>query len=83
MPFTRLTAVLPTTTLILHYCLQIMPYVTALTQDLSLPVRAALSDTCMALSPKLGQEHTVRSVLPMLQHFLRDESSEVHILLPE
>jgi hypothetical protein len=59
--------------------MQIMPYVTALTQDLSLPVRAALSDTCMALSPKLGQEHTVRSVLPMLQHFLRDESSEVYL----
>lgn len=54
-----------------------MPSVTALVQDQSMGVRGALSDACMSLAPALGQAHTVRSVVPMLQHFLRDEASEV------
>lgn len=40
-------------------------------------VRVALSDACMKLAPKLGQEHTMTHILPMLQAFLRDESAEV------
>lgn len=31
----------------------------------------------MKLAPKLGQEHTMNHILPMLLTFLRDESAEV------
>lgn len=31
----------------------------------------------MKLAPKLGQEHTMTHILPMLLAFLRDESAEV------
>ncbi len=40
-------------------------------------VRVALSNACMKLAPKLGQEHTMTHILPMLVAFLRDESPEV------
>lgn len=40
-------------------------------------VRVALSNACMKLAPKLGQEHTMTHILPMLLAFLRDESAEV------
>lgn len=44
---------------------------------LSQNVRVALSNACMKLAPKLGQEHTMTHILPMLLAFLRDESAEV------
>lgn len=42
-------------------------------------VRVALSNACMKLAPKLGQEHTMTHILPMLLAFLRDESAEVRV----
>lgn len=45
--------------------------------NLSQNVRVALSNACMKLAPKLGQEHTMTHILPMLLAFLRDESAEV------
>lgn len=56
------------------------PLVTYMTLVLFLQtVRMALSNACMKLAPKLGQEHTMTHILPMLLAFLRDDSAEVSV----
>ena len=56
-----------------------MPVATARSQDDSLHVRAALASAILDLTPVLGKEGSINTLLPVFLQLLRDPSPEVRL----
>lgn len=56
-----------------------MPCVRDLSQDSSQHVRAALASQISGLAPLLGNESTVKDLLPLFLHLLKDDFPEVRL----